>query len=711
MMLEVELMIQTVDAQVRTDLRVWLADLTYTGQDTQSLGADTFPLAVGCIATYTESQIQFTHPIRLFRYPEKVVEALLTEGAPDVMGFSNFVWNSELSLAFARRLKELNPQILIVMGGANYPLEPEKQQAFLRFHREIDFYVLHEGEIAFAGMLKALMASGMDPEKIRGKLPSIHSVDRNGKLILAPSVAERIQSLDQIPSPYTTGKFDEFFDGRLWPLIQTKRGCPFKCTFCVEGRDYYDRIGRFAVNSVQAEIDYIGRKMAVVRAQGGRNDLYIADSNFGMYTEDLETCTALARSRKLYGWPDHINTSTGKNNKERVLEAARIVDGGIVLSGSVQSLNETVLDNIKRKNISATELMALAKEADNLDANSYCEVILGLPGETRESHLDTLRTTVTAGFHKVVPYQLMILGGSELGTTETIRKYGMELRSRVLPRAFGSYDVCGKRVVAADVEDICVATNTMSYEDYLACRTMHLMITIFYNDIVFETVIKGIRSNGMPVFRWLELIGESIGGTRFESLFADFRRHTGDELWKDRKELDAFIQQPGTLDRYSKGEMGFNLLYTFKAVALVEYRDAVVDMVRVATNRLIEETVGNSPEIVDFFADAVRWDACRISNIVQDLDHEVTETITYDMGRFVSEPEPEPTVEYRYTRPATFRYELSEEQKDYVRRNLSIFGDNPPGRGRLLSTANTRKMLRTPVQVGVAEGVREHVVS
>jgi hypothetical protein len=43
------------EPMIESDVRVWLADLTYTGQDTQSLGADTFPLAIGCIATYTES--------------------------------------------------------------------------------------------------------------------------------------------------------------------------------------------------------------------------------------------------------------------------------------------------------------------------------------------------------------------------------------------------------------------------------------------------------------------------------------------------------------------------------------------------------------------------------------------------------------------------------------------------------------------------------
>ena len=111
---------------IQTNLRVWLADLTYTGQDTLSLGADTFPLAIGCIATYAENNIQFSQPISLFRYPEHVDQALREEGPPQVFGFSNFVWNSELSLAIARRIKERSPKTVIVMGGPNYPLRKSK---------------------------------------------------------------------------------------------------------------------------------------------------------------------------------------------------------------------------------------------------------------------------------------------------------------------------------------------------------------------------------------------------------------------------------------------------------------------------------------------------------------------------------------------------------------------------------------------------------
>ena len=38
-----------------------------------------------------------------------------------------------------------------------------------------------------------------------------------------------------------TGVLDEFFDGKLAPLLETNRGCPFQCTFCVQGVRWYTK--------------------------------------------------------------------------------------------------------------------------------------------------------------------------------------------------------------------------------------------------------------------------------------------------------------------------------------------------------------------------------------------------------------------------------------------------------------------------------------
>ncbi len=681
----------------RTDLKAWLADLTH---DHGTVGADTFPLGIGCIATYAESQIVFKHPIRLFRYPGTMTEALDRDGIPDVVGFSNYIWNSRLGLAFAKRLKLMKPDIVTVMGGPNYPLDPAEQERFLRDHPQIDYVVMYEGEVVFSKLLEAINAVGTDRDAIIDRVGALHAIRSNGEMA-TPIPLPRLKNLDDIPSPYTTGKFDEFFDGRLWPLLQTKRGCPFTCTFCTEGEKYYTKVAKFSDSRIREEIDYVGRKMAEVRIAGGRNDLYIADSNFGMFPEDRETAVALAHTRRLYKWPDHINTSTGKNQKQRVLEVAKILEGSMVLSGSVQTLDPVVLANVKRANISAEQLMLLGLESKQIGANSYSELILGMPGETKQSHYATLRTVVEAGFNKILPYQCMILTGSELGMEVQSNKYIMDIRSRVLPRAFGEYTIAGERLAVADIEEVCVATNTLSFDDYLDCRTMHLVVTIFYNDAIFEGVRRVLRSRNLPVFRWLELIDEIVSESDMARLFADFRYHTENELWTDRAALEKFIEEPGVIERYARGELGFNLLYTFKALAITENLQAVAWVVQRATSRLLAEREVHDGELEDFLREIIRWDECCVSHIVHGLDEEVTGVFHYDFDRFMADAQPAEPATYRRSEPGVYRFHLDEEQKKGVRRYLSTFGGDAPGIGRTLSVAYTNRMFRKPILTDV----------
>lgn len=679
-----------------SELSVWLSDLTYTQQ---SILAETMPMAIGCIATYTESNIEFDSPIRLFKYPEKLAEALDMGLFPDVIGFSNYMWNTELSSSFARLVKRHSPDTVVVFGGPHYPLEPSDQERFLKDRPEIDFYIVKEGEAAFCNLISELMLADSNIEDVKNQnLLSVHAISSTGVAILPP-VEKRLVQLDEIPSPYTSGRLDEFFDGHLVPLLQTNRGCPFSCTFCVEGVDYYSKVRRYSIERVTADVSYIGQHMDQIKKLRMRNDLFIADSNFGMYSSDKDACYALKDTRTKYGWPEYISVSTGKNKKERVLEAAEIVEGAIKLSGSVQSLDKEVLANINRKNISSDQLIDLGLSAKKLGVNSHSELILGLPGESKSTHLSTIKQVMDAGFNYIVPYQLMLLPGSELETKSTREKYEFCTKYRVLAKAFGKYQSLGEEIVVAEIEEICVGSNTLSYDDYMYCRKFHLFLVIFYNDGVFHILSKLLAEIGVSHFRWIESMMELALPPTLSQLFDDFLRDTEEELWENKQDLAEFTREPGVIQRYIDGELGNNLLFGYRTKAVTQYVDDLKIVAKEALDLLLDEAGRTDSKVIRFIEDALTYHAMRLSNIFENRGVVPECDLEYDLVKYERDETPTEFEKYRYSEPKRFMFVMDRNQEDLINRYLGTFGSSTTGIARIISRTFVKNLYRQPIQM------------
>jgi radical SAM superfamily enzyme YgiQ (UPF0313 family) len=678
------------------DLNVWLCDLTYTQQ---SIAADTIPMAIGCIATYVEDRFEFNQPVRLFKYPEKLCLALDEGPIPDIIGFSNYCWNSTLSLEFAKVIRKYSPKTVIVFGGPHYPIDSFEQEVFLTKRPEIDFYIPKEGEVAFADLVEELWQNNLNINKAKLKeLKSVHCISENGSAQLPPFV-NRLTSLDDIPSPYTTGKLDEFFDGRLMPLLQTNRGCPFTCTFCVEGVSYYSKVRKNTTNKVVNEIEYMGLKMSQVEGDITRNDLFIADSNFGMYPNDIDTCKAIRRGRDKYSWPEYINVATGKNRKERVIEAARILDGGLRLSGSVQSLDEGVLDKVKRKNISTEQLMDLGLEAKKAGVNSYSEIILGLPGDSKDAHFSTIRKIMDAGFNIILPWQLMILPGSQMGTEESIKEFGMVLRHRVLPRCFGHFSTLGEDIICAEIEEVCVANNTLSFEDYLECRRLNLFVAIFYNDGIFSSLLKLFRILEVSPFKWIQIMMETNLKSGLDTIISEFKQATTEELWNKRNELDEYTRDSKVIQKYIDGELGRNNLFYFRTLAITQQIEALSELARSATLTLLAEELKDSPFLIKFVDDALDFNTAKLSNIF--IDNEVIPevSLTYDIELFENEMDPTSVEKYNFGNDRAYKFMHTDEQKKSIKNYSKVFGSGNVGLARIMARVYVKKLYRSPVPI------------
>ena len=536
-------------------IKIYLGDLTH---ETVTVSSDTMPLNVGFLAANLKKQFKHELEIQLFKSPMEVLQAI-KEQPPDILGFSNYCWNLELSYFILDSVKTKNPNVLTVMGGPNFPKTSEGQYSFLTNRPAIDLYVFQEGELSFCSLIGKMMNNGMDVNKIKREPVEgcLHLSPETGSL-LAGGLYPRIKALDELPSPYLDGFMDKFFKTNLNPFIQTNRGCPFTCTFCHEGEQYYSGVNSFSVDRVVEELDYISHHIQ------SQSVLSIADSNFGMYKRDVEICKKIRQIQDLKHYPRHINVTTGKNRPDTILEAITTLEKGtLIMLASVQSLEPTVLENIKRKNIEWNAYIDIQQRLHEMDPDytSMAEVIIPLPGETRESFFESIRKLIDAGVDAILPYTLMMLNGTYLSSKEERDKYGYTTKYRIIPRGFGEYD--GSKLM--EIEEVGVAHRDMPFEDYKLCRKMACLLSLVYNRKSFKELFKYLKESNIDIFEYLLFCYNNTdqAPSKVKQLFDDFLVETEEELWDSREELLAFYNHDKNFEKLISGEIGGNLLQKY----------------------------------------------------------------------------------------------------------------------------------------------------
>jgi len=681
-------------------MKIWMADLTYTQQ---TLSSDVFPAAVAGMIEYVKNSLIFEIDAKVFKFPENLSKALDTD-TPDIIGFSNYIWNCNLGLSFAKIIKQTYPDIPIVMGGPNFPVTADRQERFLKDNPQIDFYVYKEGEDGWLKIIELLNENIKREDRIlkiqerSSELINTLFIDKEDNFVISQTTS-RLSSLAQMTSPYVNGRLDKFFGGRLLPIIQTNRGCPFTCTFCTEGQSYWSKVRKKSQDVINSEIEYISKKISEFPDDQKRYELYISDSNFGMFKEDLSTCLFISQMQEKYSYPKYINVTTGKNNKERVLDAAKLVNGAMRVNGSVQSLDEEVLINIKRNNISTDKLLDVAKQAQKVNSNVTSEVILGLPTDSREKHFETLRKLVDSRFNTIAMYQLMMLPGTEMNILESREKFKLETKFRVLPRCFGYFNVLGEEIVSAEIEEIAVQNSTLSFQHYLECRRMNLIINIFYNEGIFEEVVKLLENLNISPFLWLEKIYENRQIERFNGLIEQFTDESVSELWESRKDLSLFTHDKENIQKYISGDYGNNLLAKYKVLSLTHYLDVICKVAVMSIKDIISERDEIDSEIIDLMSEIIRFKSLRISNIFDLSFDECRDEFKYDImndSLKISEDADEKfnVKNIKYDNAVLFSFTLNKEQKSMIKSYVDLFGNDLAGLSKILSRVYLRQFFR-----------------
>ena len=614
-------------------VKVSFSNLVHTNHSCTGIG-----LGIAQVASMASEKLEDQVEAQIFQRPEDF-SAYLEQETPRIACFSNFIWNKNLSIEFSQRIKQKSPKTIIVFGGPNYPLNDQDQEEFLRSNPVIDFYIFREGELAFLDLFNRLKEFDFDVSRLKEqdlKISNTHYL--SGESFIQGDLLPQVKILDDIPSPYLTGLCDHLLEQNFIPMLETKRGCPFKCTFCESGDDHYNKIFRFSFERSKKEINYLAQKSK-------SSVCMVTDLNFGMYADDIDFCKEIAQVQKQYDWPKRFFGINGKNNKERVIHAASLIEGATV-SAAIQSTDKSVLKSIKRSNISLDQMIQMAKGKESKEtyqSGSFSELILCLPGGTYEAHFKSIKELMDAGLGMVRSHQFIMLPGAEASNRATRKKFDLQSQFRVVPHTASDYELFGESFNAPEIDEICVGSGTMPHSDYLKCRLMDLTVEIFYNNGLFREFFNLLLANGILISDLIFGIFEKVRekNSPLEPVYKDFLKDTK-ELWNTKEGVNEFLSQPEVIKRYQKGELGNNEQLMYRGRAMFKYMGGLHKIVFEQTKLLLLKKFSLNDQIFRYLEELTEFSLMRKKDVFA-VDHCPQKLFHFDFislmdGNFKDDP-------------------------------------------------------------------------
>jgi radical SAM superfamily enzyme YgiQ (UPF0313 family) len=341
--------------------------------------------------------------------PAAVVNAVLEHGVPDVLACSVQGWSFRTLGALAETLRAINPDVWIVFGGPH--VENQAERVF-RLFPEVDIVANGEGEPIFADLLHARIDGAH--RRDLGHVAGVSFRDRVGRVVTT-TARPRIADLDEIPSPFLSGAIPLRDSTGTFPydvaLMETNRGCPYRCAFCYWGGAVGERIRSFSRARLRRELALFGAEQV--------ETIVLCDANFGMQRRDLEFIEDLIDTRDRFGFPRALETSWTKNKSPVFYEIVDVMRREGLQSSftlALQSLHPGALDGMARRNMRLNEWEELADWLRSEGLACYAELIWGAPGETPDTFLagyDRLAEHVS----RIAVYPLLVLPNTTYSST------------------------------------------------------------------------------------------------------------------------------------------------------------------------------------------------------------------------------------------------------------------------------------------------------
>ncbi len=313
--------------------------------------------------------------------------------APDLLGISCTIWNIRTISGLLPPLRAALPDCVIVLGGPEVSFCAEETLCALP---EADYVISGEGELPFARLADALGGIGRLKE-----VPGLYFRE-DGRIRANPPMDQS----GEWPSPVGPG-YLQALNGRI-AYIETSRGCPFSCAFCLSGRG--DRPRACSLDRACEEI--------LLLANSGTQTVKFVDRTFNADRERAKVLLRFIAGEAGKGIPGSVVFHfeiAGDLLDEETLDIISFSPPGLFrFEIGLQSMDETTLRRVRRR----TDMKRLTDMTGRLiacgRARVHLDLIAGLPGETLHMFLRGFDEAFLLRPHELQLGFLKLLHGSAM---------------------------------------------------------------------------------------------------------------------------------------------------------------------------------------------------------------------------------------------------------------------------------------------------------
>ncbi len=307
-------------------------------------------------------------------------DTVLRDYQPDLVAFSIMTGSHRWAIRMAKDIRHTHG-IRNIFGGPHATFCPDFIEG-----NGIDMVVRGEGEHALLEVMEAIDGKGTLED-----VQNLWVKGTDGRITRNP-LRPLVEDLDGIPSPdiHLYDSINNRVD-RTVRLAITTRGCPYRCSFCMQGamRELYKGKGKFIRTR---SVDHVIEELRRVKNEVPVRRFYIRDDCFGLnrkwlyeFLEKYEReigidFMCLVRADLVASEPGY---------------AARLAAAGcrLVFMG-VESGNEQLRNLVLEKRLTNDEIVRAADYLHRAGIPFLTFNILGLPNETLEDAFSTVQLNI-----------------------------------------------------------------------------------------------------------------------------------------------------------------------------------------------------------------------------------------------------------------------------------------------------------------------------